>query len=76
MFQINQENHSNSLQKEFIKTSKLHSHNTRQSSNLDFSLPSISTNFKQNFLTFNGVKFWNSLPIELKNTHKKIPSTS
>ena len=71
MFQTNQENHSNFLQKEFIKTSKLHCHNTRQSSNLGFSLPSITTNFKKNFLTFDGVKLWNSLPIELKNTRNK-----
>ena len=71
MFQINQENHSNFLQKEFIKTSKLHCYNTRQSSDLGFSLPSISTNFKKNFLTFDGVKHWNSLPIELKNIRNK-----
>ena len=73
MFQINQENRSNFLQKEFIKTRKLHCHNTRQSSDLGFSLPSISTNLKKNFLSFNGVKLWNSLPIELKSTRNKNP---
>ena len=73
MFEINQENNSNFLQNEFVKTKKLHSHNTRQSTDLGFSLPSISTNFKKNFLTFDGVKLWNSLPMELKNTRSKHP---
>ena len=73
MFQINQENHSTFLQNEFIKTSKLHHYNTRQSSNLGFSLPPASTNYKKNFLTFDGVKFWNSLPVEPKRTRNKNP---
>ena len=73
MFHINQENSGNFLQKEFMKTSKLHCYNTRQSSDLGFSLPSISTNFKRNFLTFDGVKIWNSLPLEIKSTRNKNP---
>ena len=39
----------NEFQKEFIKTSKLHCYNTRQSYDLGFSLPSFSTNFKKTF---------------------------
>ena len=73
MFHINQENSGNFLQKEFMKTSKLHCYNTRQSSGLGFSLPSISTNFKRNFLTFDGVKIWISLPLEIKSTRNKNP---
>ena len=50
---------------------QIHNYNTRQSSSEGFSLPSISTNFKKNFLTFDGIKFWNSLPIELKKMDNK-----
>ena len=50
---------------------QIHNYNTRQSSSEGFSLPSISTNFKKNFLTFDGIKFWNSLPIELKKRDNK-----
>ena len=51
----------------------VHCYNTRQSFDLGFSLPSISTNFKKNFLTFDWVKHWNSLPIELKNIRNNMP---
>ena len=72
MFHIYQENSGNFLQKEFMKTSKLHCYNTRQLSNLGFSLPCISTNCKRPFLTFDAVRIWNSLPSEIKSTRKKI----
>ena len=72
MFQISKEASSNTLRTEFLKTKHLHHYNTRQSSSLGFSLQTISTNFKRNFLTFDGVKLWNSLPLDLKKTITKV----
>ena len=61
-----------SLESEFVKTKNLHRYNTRQSSSEGSSLPSISTNFKKDFLTSGGgIKFWNSLPVELKKMYSK-----
>ena len=72
MFQINKDSSSSTLGAEFLKTKNLHHYNTRQSSSLGFSLQSISTNFKKKFLTFDGVKLWNSLPLDLKNAATKL----
>ena len=69
MFQINTD--KTILEGKFVKTKNLHKYNTRQSSSEGFSLPSITTNYKKNFLTFDGIKFWNSLPIELKKMYNK-----
>ena len=69
IFQISSD--KTSLEGEFVKTKNVHNYNTWQSSSESFSLPSISTNFKKNFLTFDGIKFWNSLPIELKKMDNK-----
>ncbi len=72
MFDINKDASSSTLGAEFLKTKNLHNYNTRQSSSLGFSFQSISTNFKRNFLTFDGVKLWNSLPLDLKNAATKL----
>ena len=69
MFQVKYNEFS--LENEFIKTKNVHKYNTRQSSSEGFFLPSISTNLKKNFLTFDGIKVWNSLPIELKQMNNK-----
>ena len=69
IFQIN--NDKTYLEGEFIKTKNVHKYNTRLSSSEGFSLPSIATNFKKNFLTSDSIKFWNSLPIELKKIYNK-----
>ena len=74
MFQINEEGSYTTLGHECLKTNKLHSYNTRQSSGLGISLQSISTNSKRNFLTFDGIKLWNSLPLDLKKANNKISS--
>ena len=72
VFQISKETSYTNLGHEFIKTKSLHCYNTRQSSNLGFSLQAISTKFKRNFLTFEGIKLWNSLPLDLKEAKNKI----
>ena len=72
MFQINKDNSYTTLGHECLKTKKLHCYNTRQSSGLGFSLQAISTNSKRNFLTFDGIKLWNSLPLDLKEANNKI----
>ena len=56
MFQINKDASYSTLGAEFLKTKNLHHYNARQSSSISFSLQSISTNFKKDFLTFDGVK--------------------
>ena len=71
MFQINKETSYTTLGHEFLKTESLHCYNTRQSSGLGFSLQAISTNSKRNFLTFDGIKLWNSMPIDLKTANNK-----
>ena len=70
MFQINKETSYTTLGHEF-QTKSLHCYNTRQSSGLGFSLQAISANSKRNFLTFDGIKLWNSLPIDLKKAYNK-----
>ena len=72
MFQINKGNSYTTLGHECLKTKKLHRYNKRQSSGLGFSLQAISTNSKRNFLTFDGIKLWNSLPLDLKEANNKI----
>ena len=71
MYKINSD--KTSRKGEFDKTTYVHKSNTRQSSFEGFSLQSISTNFKKNFVTFDGIKFWNSLPIEKKKMDNKTP---
>ena len=71
IFQINNNTSNKFLQDEFMKTKILHNYNTRQSSSAGFSLPSIRTNYKKRFFTFDGIKLWNSLPTELKKLHDK-----
>ena len=69
MFQVSHNKFS--LENELIKTKTVHNYSTRQSSSEGFSLPSISSNLKTNFLTFDGIKLWNSLPKELKQLNNK-----
>ena len=71
MFEVNQNLDKFPLEHEFVKANNLHKHNTRQSSSEGFSLPTVSTNLKRNFLTYNGIIFWNSLPRELKKEKDK-----
>ena len=56
MFQMHKGTNYTTLGREFLKTKNLHQHNTRQSSRLSFSLKTISTNIKRDFLTFDGIK--------------------
>ena len=71
MFEINKDPEKFPIKHEFIKTKDLHRYNTRQSSSEGFSLPLISTKLKKAFLTFDGVKIWNSLPDQLKKIKNK-----
>ena len=71
MFEVNQNLDMLPLEHKFVKTNNLHKHNTRQSSSEGFSLPTVSTNLKRNFLTYNGSIFWNSLPRDLKKEKDK-----
>ena len=72
MFQINKDSSYTTLGHECFKTKRLLRYNTRQSSGLGFSLQAISTNSKRNSLTFDGIKLWNSLPLDLKKANNKI----
>ena len=72
MFQLNIETNYITLGHEFLKAKDLHRYNTRHSSNLGFSLKAISTNFKRDFLAFDGIKLWNSLPLNLKKANNRL----
>ena len=71
IFQSNNNTSNTFLQDEFMNTKNVHKYSTRQSSCEVFSLPSICTNYKKSFLTFDGLKLWNSLPTKLKKMHDK-----
>ena len=71
MFDVNQNLDKFPVEHEFVKTNNLHKHTTRQSSSEGFSLHTVFTNLKRNFLTYNGIIFWNSLPRELKKEKDK-----
>ena len=71
IFQSNHDTSKFFLENEFVKIKHMHKYNTRQSSSEGFSLPSISTNFKKSFLTFDSIKLWNSLPTKLKKMYNK-----
>ena len=73
MFDIYHENSSDILNDLFIKTNLRHHHMTRQSSNDNFSLPLVSTNYKQRSIIYEGVKIWNSLPLRIKKLQNKRP---
>ena len=49
----------------------MHHHNTRQSSLGLFSLPFGATDYSVKFVSYQFVKFWNSLSLELRNTKNK-----
>ena len=71
MFDICHENSSDIFNDLFIKTNLRHHHMTRQSSNDNFSLPLVSTNYKQRSIIYEGVKIWNSLPLRIKKLENK-----
>ena len=71
MLEVNQNLDKFPVELEFVKTTNLHKHHTRQSSSEGFSLPTVSINLKRNFLTYNGIIFWNSLLRELKKVKDK-----
>ena len=71
MFQITQNLDEFPLEREFVKANNLHKHNTKQSLSEGFSLPTVSTILKLNFLTYSGTILWNSLPRELKKVKNK-----
>ena len=43
----------------FIQNCKIHDHNTRQSK--QYHVPSNNTNYRQNAISFEGVKIWNKI---------------
>ena len=55
----------------FIKTNVRYHYKTRQSSNDNFSFPLVSMNYKQKSIIYEGVKFWNSLPLRIKKLPNK-----
>ena len=52
----------------FKQTSEVHNYNTRQASMNKYYLilPKARTNFRRNFINFQGVKIWNDIPINFK----------
>ena len=72
MFDIYHENGNDLFNNLFIKTNIRHQHETRQSSNDNFSFPLVLTNYKQKSIVYEGVKIWNSLSLQIK----KLPNKS
>ena len=71
MFDIHHENSNEIFNDLFIKMNIRHHHETRQSSNDNFSFPLVSTNYKQRSIIYEGVKTWNSLPAHIKRSPNK-----
>ena len=75
MHDIYNNNDVSNLNTLFEKANKRHNYKTRHATNSNFSLPFIRTDTRKKFLAFNGVKIWNQVPIEIKNTRSKINFT-
>ena len=71
MFDIYHENSNEIFNDLSIKTNIRNHHETRQSSNDNFSFPLVSTNYKQRSIIYEGVKIWNSLPAHIKRSPNK-----
>ena len=55
----------------FENTTSRHGYQTRQSANKQFAFPVIRTNYKKRFFTYNGMKIWNNIPLEIREQKSK-----
>ncbi|KAG1675725.1 hypothetical protein GQR58_014551 [Nymphon striatum] len=55
----------------FQKTTSRHSYNTRQAARKKFAVPRARTNLKKRLITFNGVKIWNDIPLDIRSKPNK-----
>ena len=71
MLDIYHENRNDISKDLFVKTNIRHHHDTRQSSNDNFSFPLVSTKYKQRSIIYEGVKIYNSLPAHMERSPNK-----
>ena len=64
-------NQSTIFDKFFEKTSSRHNYQTRQSTDKQFAYPVIRTNYKKRFFTYNGIKIWNNIPLQIREQKSK-----
>ncbi|KAG1664498.1 hypothetical protein GQR58_019790 [Nymphon striatum] len=67
MYDINTGTQVNFFCKLFQKTTSRHSYNTRQAARKKFAVPRARTNLKKRLITFNGVKIWNDVPLDIRS---------
>ena len=50
----------------FTSVNEIHFYNTRSSSSKCYFLPSVNTTAGRHSLLFRGIKFWNAIPVDIK----------
>ena len=71
MYDINTGTQMDFLCQLFQKTTSRHSYETRQAAKKKFAVPQARTNLKKRFITFNGVKIWNEIPLDIRSKSVK-----
>ena len=77
MYDVNTGTQLDFLCQLFQKTTSRHSYDTRQAAKQKFAIPQARTNLNKRFITFNGVKIWNEIPLNIRSKPiKRLPKTS
>ena len=71
MYDVNNNNITSTLCDLFKKTNVQHSYKTRQVTQNQFSLPLVTTECFKKFITFNCIKIWNKIPLEIRSLSSK-----
>ena len=71
MYDISNNNLTSTICDLFQKTKARHSYKTRQATKNKFSFPLITTECRKKFITFDGVKIWNEIPLEIRSMSSK-----
>ncbi len=55
----------------FQKTKDQHHYGTRQARSGKLYIPTVRTNYKKHFISYSGIKIWNSIPEDIRNSPSK-----
>ncbi|MCP4485285.1 MAG: reverse transcriptase family protein, partial [Flavobacteriaceae bacterium] len=71
MFELYKGNYNSLYSHLFQLTKNQHNINTRQAAAGKFCTPVVRTNYKKHFITYSGVKIWNTIPENIRNSRQK-----
>ena len=71
IYDINNGNQSAIFDNFFEKTTSRNCYQTRQSANKQLAFPIVRTNYKKRFFTYNGIKIWSNIPLQIRQQKNK-----